>query len=381
MTAQDRLEAWLGLLDAGLPPAPVNRLLAAFGSPEDALGASDSAWLASAGLTPPQCVRLRDSSRDGVRRRRQLEVFHELDMRLVERGRRGYPLRLTEMGEDGPPALFSMGDVRDEDRLAVALVGPRLATPYGLEIARRLAVGFAPLMTVVSGLAAGIDSTAHQAALDAGGRTLGLAACGLDQDYPKGSAPLRERIPGAGALLSAYPPLTRPARHFFPARNHLMAGLSLAVVVVEASEKSGALATARAAADLGRDVHAVPGDITRRNSRGSNALIQEGAGLVTCAADVLADLEGRLDEELSRLRAERLAKAPEPAPAPDPGALAPKLATVLEVLRHAPRQYNELVAELVPGRMSVGELAGALLQLEIRGLARQLPGKTYAAAF
>ncbi|MBI5154927.1 DNA-protecting protein DprA [Candidatus Poribacteria bacterium] len=376
--SEEDLSAWISLLDSGMSSPVLNRLLAAFDSPERVLGAPDAALVRLAGLNDDQCRRLRDAAGDRLRLARQLEAFHANGMRLEVRGGPGFPSSL-ETVENPPPAVFIKGTLVPEDRLAIALVGPRLSTPYGQEVARRLATEFAPLMTVVSGLAIGIDSVAHDAVLKAGGRTIGVAACGLDQDYPKGNGPLRERILEAGALVSAFPPLTKSATHHFPARNHTMAGLVLAVLVIEASEQSGALLTAHAAADEGREVFAVPGDITRRNSRGSNALLQQGAGLATCAADVLAALEPRLDHELRELNARRMSLAD--ALAAEAAASEPELPEaeeiVLETIRHSTRSYDQLLEELVPDTMSVGELAGALLKLELKRLIRQMPGKVY----
>ncbi len=368
--------AWITLMDSGISAAVLRRLTDAFGHPVDVLAARDGDWQALAGLNPDQCRRLRETQRDEARREKQLEVFHATGMRLIQETDVEYPVRLSELGT-APPALFVRGELIEEDRLAVALVGPRMATPYGIEVTRRLATELAPIMTIISGLAVGVDSAAHQMALDAGGRTLGVAACGLDQNYPQGTAALRERIPDAGALISMYPPLTKAATHHFPVRNQLIAALSLAVVIVEASEKSGALVTAQAAVEQGREVFAVPGDITRRNSRGSNRLIADGAGVATCAGDVLATLEGILSAELAELKRQREKAAPKASEKNIPPDLPAPQATLLDALMHTQRQYDELMAEYVPAQMTLGEFAGALLQLEIKGLIKQLPGKIY----
>ncbi len=365
-----RASAWLALADAGLSSGVLARLVASFGGPEEVLAAFDRELAERAGLNADQCRRLRDSSGDRLRRERQLRALAESGQRIVESGDEDWPAMLAEI-PDAPPYLFVRGTILPEDRFAVAMVGPRTATPYGLEVARRLATGFVPTLTVVSGMALGIDSAAHEAALKAGGRTIGVAACGLDQDYPQGNARLRERIPESGAMIGLWPPLTKSRTHFFPQRNELVAALSLAVVIVEAGEKSGALITARAAADIGRDVFAVPGDITRANSRGSNRLLAEGAGVCSCPEDVIAALEPYLrDHTVAR---------PEPAEEP-PANLPESEAVVLQAIRHTTRTYDDLVAELVPARMTLGEVATALLQLELKGLVRQQPGSVYIPA-
>lgn len=376
--SEQRVAAWMALLDSGLSPLLLARLAEAFGSPEAALDTSDARWAAEAGLRPEQCQRLRESARDNLRRKRQVELFHQHGMRLLEMGDAEYPERLREV-KAPPPVLFARGATDPDDRLAVALVGPRMATPYGLEVTRRLATEFAPLMTVVSGLALGIDTAAHEATLRAGGRTIGVAACSLDQDYPKGNEPLRQRMAGEGLLLSAYAPLTKAATHHFPNRNHVMAGMVMAVIVIEASEKSGALLTASAALEAGREVFAVPGDITRRNSRGTNTLLAQGAGVCTGAQDVIAALGEHLEAELEAMKRRRAAESGNGDGAENaaPAGLSPAEAAVLDFIRHTQRQYDDLLASFVPGQMTLGELTTALLQLELRGLVRQQPGKIF----
>jgi DNA processing protein len=374
---RDRLATWCAVLDAGLSSAVVHRALAAMGSPEGLLGADDDTLASRAGLRRDQITRLRESQRDDARRARQLEVFDEHGMTLLEPGEPGWPEGFASLVHP-PPVLFLRGTLRAEDRLALAVVGPRMATPYGLEMAKRFARELAPVLTIVSGGAHGIDSTAHRACLEAGGRTLGVAACSLDQDYPKGNGPLRGEIAGSGALVSIYPPLTKAATHRFPERNVLMAALSLAVLVVEASSTSGALITASAGGELGRDVFAIPGDVTRRNSEGTNGLLRDGAIPATRPSEILAELEVRLDHELIRLRADRVRNAPAPPPPAARPAEGPQ-ALLLDLLEHHERTYDQLLEALVPGALSRGAFATALLQLEIKGLVRQLPGKVYVA--
>lgn len=364
------LAAWMALLDAGLPAAAQHALLAAFGSPQGSLDASDVALRSDGGLNDDQVRRLRESAADRARRARQIEAFERTGQRLVLCTDADYPPRLLDL-DNPPPALFVRGTLEAGDELAVALVGPRAATPYGIEVARRLATQFAPVFAVVSGLALGIDSAAHEHAMKAGGRTIGVAACGLDEDYPQGNGALRERIPSAGALVSPWPPLTKARTHHFPARNTLIAAMSLAVVVVEAGETSGALLTAKSAAELGRDVFAVPGDVTRANSRGSNRLLAEGAGVCTCGEDVIAALA-----EAIRAAGRPGPAAAAPVATADPP-LSPAERALLDAIRHTERRYDDLAGEFVPAAMGMGELAAGLLQLELKGLVRQMPGGAY----
>lgn len=373
-----RLDAWLALMDSTLPWATTSRMVEAFESPESVLDGGAADWIALGGLRPEQAQRLHKVRADRARRAEQMAACERLDIRIVERGDAEFPARLAEW-DSAPPVLFVRGDLRDHDRLAVGMVGSRLATPYGLEVARRLATQFAPTMTVVSGLAVGIDTAAHEATMAAGGRTLGVAACGLDEDYPKGNAAVRERIPSQGALVSAWPPMTRPATHHFPARNELLAALSLAVIVVEAGDRSGSLITASAAADMGRDVFAVPGDITRRNSAGANQLLAQGAGFALSARDVIGALAPRLDEELATLLRERAAGGkPSPAEEGSGGGLPPEEEILLQALEDGPRTHDELLAALTPDPLEAGALSGALLMLELKAMIDKRPGGLYS---
>jgi len=369
----DRLKAWLALSDAALPSVTVSSLINTFSSPLSAVKAGRDSW-AQAGLNSKQQVRLSESLGDHARHDRQLEVMQQFGIRVVEHRDGEYPSTLANR-PGSPPILFVIGEILPTDAACVSLVGPRAATPYGLEVARRFATDLAPVVTVASGLALGIDSAAHEAALNAGGRTIGVAACGLDTDYPKGNARLRQRIAeGGGALVSTFAPLTKTKTHHFPMRNAVMASLSLAVVVVEAGESSGALGTASAAAEVGAEVFAVPGDITRLNSKGSNQLIAQGAGVATQGSDVLSAIETPLRAIFEETEKAPIAEEKDPSQQPD---RPPDEAMILEAIRHHERHYDELVAEFTPEPLSVGDLAQALLNLEIEGAIRRAPNNSF----
>lgn len=201
-----------------------------------------------------------------------------------------YPRILREI-PGPPPVLYYRGTLPAQDEPTVAIVGTRRATSYGREATTRIAADLAGAgVTVVSGLAKGIDGFAHRAALDAGGRSIGVLASGVDIIYPPEHRHLAERIVECGALVSDYPPGTKPDAPNFPARNRIISGLSLATVVVEAPTRSGALITVGFAADQGRDVYAVPGSILSTASAGSNQLLRQGATPLTTAAELLDDL-------------------------------------------------------------------------------------------
>lgn len=198
-----------------------------------------------------------------------------------------YPPLLSSI-PDPPPVLWAMGDVTHLFKPGIAIVGSRTATPHGLEMARRFASDLSSAgFVITSGLARGIDSVAHSAALAAGGATIAVLGCGVDRIYPAEHTELARSIRSAGAVVSEFPPLCPPLPHHFPLRNRIISGLSHAVVVVEAGEKSGALITASAAAEQGRDVFVVPGPVASGRNRGGHLLIRDGAALAESAQDIL----------------------------------------------------------------------------------------------
>jgi len=212
------------------------------------------------------------------------------DIRWVARSDPAFPTRLRSI-HDPPPGLFvrGAGDVDLLHSLGVAIVGARSCSDYGAHVARSFAEALARTgVVVVSGLARGVDGWAHRGALDGGGETIAVLGCGIDRDYPRAHAALAARIVETGLIVSEYPPGVEPAPWRFPARNRIVAGLAAATVVVEARERSGALITADLALEEGREVLAVPGEITAALSRGSNALLRAGATPATSVADVLA---------------------------------------------------------------------------------------------
>lgn len=276
-----------------------------------------------------------------------------------------------------PPLLYVRGKIEPMDCFAVSVIGSRRATQYGRMVAQEFTSRLVRAgLAIVSGFARGIDSVAHRAALDHGGRTLAVLGNGLAVCYPQENARLADSIAESGALISEYPMNTPPDRFNFPERNHLIAALGLGTLVVEAAEKSGALITAREALEENRFVFAVPGDITRENSRGCNALIQSGAKLVQSADDILAEMHG----VLRGLVREQDASADTPNNgAPSPAAsLSPEEQMVYELLRQEPQCFDVLLSQLDPERFGVQQLATVLLSLEMKRCIKQLPGRLYA---
>jgi DNA processing protein len=285
-----------------------------------------------------------------------------------------YPSRLAEV-PDAPATLHVRGALADADALAVAIVGSRRATPYGLEVAETLAADLAARgVTIVSGLARGIDAAAHRGALRVGGRTLAVLGSGIDVIYPPENRRLAAEIAERGALLSQFAPGTPPLPQNFPTRNQVIAALSLAVVVVEAAEKSGSLITARLAAELGREVLAVPGRITAPESRGANRLIQDGAHVAMGWEDVVGVLPERWKARVTATagigRAGAAAAAGRGAVEGEPNGYR----SILELLGEDPIDIDHVIER---SGLGAGRVSAALLELELEGRVRQIEGKRF----
>lgn len=294
----------------------------------------------------------------------QRELAGRAGARLILERDEDYP-RLLKTIFNPPPFLLLRGEIREEDALALAIVGSRHATPYGLAVAERLASELAVRgVTIVSGFARGIDTAAHRGALAGGGRTIAVLGSGVDVVYPPENRRLVSQVLERGALVSQFAMGTPALAWHFPVRNRTIAGLALGTIIVEAAERSGALITAGYSGELGREVFAVPGPITSELSRGTNRLIQDGAKLVQQWEDVVAELP----ETWRRcLREAAGAPACEPVREPDEGKL-------LELVGSEPVHIDRLIAQSgVPS----GRTAALLLALELKGRVRQLPGQRY----
>jgi len=279
-----------------------------------------------------------------------------------------YPALLA--GVPSPPELDVRGAFDAVDALAIAIVGARAASAYGLEVAEALAGELAARgVTIVSGLARGIDTAAHRGALNAGGRTIAVLGSGIERVYPPENRPLAEKIVGQGMLVSQFARDAEALPFHFPLRNRTLAGLALGVVVVEAAERSGALITAGLAADLGREVFAVPGRITSPASRGTNGLLRDGAKLVGHWSDIVAELSEPWRERIAAAGACVATTAP---PAPDTDE-----ARLLEGLRvDEPQHIERLIART---EIDAARASAALTALELTGWARQLGGQRWVA--
>jgi DNA processing protein len=344
----------------GLGPRLTAALLQKFGSATAALRAS-AAQLQD---VPYVGAKLAGELAEAVGRvniEKELEQLDRHGVRLLALGNPDYPTALAPI-PDPPHLLYMRGALGPADAKAVALVGSRNCSSYGKRITERLATGLARAgYTIVSGLARGIDGVAHRAALQAGGRTLGVLAGGLSRIYPPEHADLAREIEASGALLSEATMDQEPLPAMFPARNRIISGLCRGVVVIEAADRSGALLTATHAGDQGRPVMAVPGPVDHASSGGTNALIRKGAVLVRGPEDVLEELEG-------------LPGMQSPEPAAPPPALDETQRRIWDFLGEGPRHLDEMVQAL---GIEAGPLSGKLLMLEMKKAVRRLPGNRF----
>jgi len=356
------IEYWVGFnIVPAIGPAKIRALLDHFGDLEAAWRA-DAGALAQAGLD-------RLAIRNLVRMRDQLDLEAEMDKLARHQVTpltwedEAYPSLLKQIYAP-PPVLYVRGQLLPDDEWAVGLVGTRRATAYGKQVARMLGQDLArSRVTVVSGLARGIDAIAHQAALDAGGRTIAVMACGLDRVYPPEHRNLAHAIMERGALVSDYPLGTPPEAGNFPPRNRIISGLSLGVVVIEAGSRSGALITAEFAAEQGREVFAVPGNIVSRASTGCNRLIHDGAKMVLDVQDIL--------EELNLTMVEVQAQAREILPADETEA------QLLDLVSDAPVHVDEICRQ---SELPIHQVSSALAMMELKGMVRQVGGMNYILA-
>ena len=358
----DDLHYYIGFnLVNGIGPARLDRLISFFGSLAEAWNAAPGD-LQLAGLdtrTVEALVAVR-SGRDLEAERVKLA---EAGVRPISRDDPAYPVHLRGL-DNAPPLLYVRGTLADNDRWALAVVGTRAASTYGRDVTRKLVAELAAAgVTVVSGLALGIDTAAHEAALAAGGRTLAVLGSGVDHIYPYANRRLGHAITSQGALISEYPLGTKPVAANFPARNRIISGLALGVLVVEAPARSGALITVEFALEQGRDVFAAPGSIFSPKSEGPHRLLRDGATIVTRVDDILEALN--LHDAV-----EQQAVA---AAMPD----TPEEAALLKLVEAEPRHIDAISRDsaLAPPLVSA-----TLAMLELKGLVKQVGGMRYVLA-
>lgn len=353
---------WIGFnIVKGIGPAKVRRLLDHFGDLALAWEATGDE-LTAAGLDKRSAENVL-AARKTLDLDRVLNRVEQLGLTIITWDSPDYPANLSTIAQP-PPVLYVKGALTPADEWAVGMVGTRRATAYGREVARDLASQLAANgVTVVSGLARGIDSVAHKAALDAGGRTIAVLGCGLDYVYPAENRPLAEAIAQAGAVVSDYALGTQPDAINFPPRNRIISGLSKGVVVVESPEGGGALITADFAAEQGRDVFAVPGSILAAACRGTNKLIQHGAKPVLGVNDILEELNLTLVTEHKQARLALPANDTEQR--------------LLACMSDDPIHVDEIGAQVA---LPISQITGTLALMELKGMVRQVGGMNYIVA-
>jgi DNA processing protein len=356
---------WIGLKAVpGIGNVAFRRLLERFDTPEAALKASPASYAGIKGMSPAVI----DGIKTGEWRRFAEEECRRLETssaRLVTYLSCDYPKSLFEI-PDPPPFLYIKGELRSHE-LSIAIVGSRRATSYGLMTTGKLAEELASHgVCIVSGMARGVDTAAHKGALQAGGRTVGVLGCGVDKIYPPENRSLFVEMSDKGCLVSEFPLGTLPLAENFPRRNRIISGLSSGVLVVEAAEKSGSLITAQYALEHGRDVYAVPGNISFATSRGCNRLIKQGAKLVDCVEDILEELPGGSPAFSDAPLFQRPSRT---------FALTPKEAAIFELLARSPLHIDDIISQT---ELTAGEVSSMLLHLELKGAVTPLPGTHYA---
>jgi len=364
----EHLIPWFQLKSVpGIGNLMFKRLIDRCGSPEAVLEASDSSLAEVDGMTP-RLIRALRNPPDANRFKAELTGTAERGFGIVTCKDPAYPQLLREI-PDPPPFLYVYGRLT-ASRRKIAVVGSRNATRYGLDTARHLSSDLTALgLTVVSGMATGIDTAAHEGAMMRGGETIAVLGSGLQRVYPAANRRLFHRIAENGAVVSEYPLDTGPDAHHFPVRNRIISGMSLGTVVVEAGMRSGSLITARLAAEQNREVFAVPGSIHSFKSTGTHTLIKRGAKLVEHSGDVIEELSAQLPP---------LPAGAGTSPGSDPTeafGLTDEEARVMQAMDAYPVHIDELVRKL---QIDAGQLSGILLQLEIKGVIQQMPGKLFS---
>jgi len=356
---------WLALsLIPGIGSVLIQRLLDRFKTPEAVFLAPMKELVKIEGLGKKLVGEIQKGPLEKMVER-ELSLLKEVGGKIVTIKDDDYPNRLKDI-YDPPALLYVRGELRREDELAVAIVGSRKTSPYGRWITEKIGQDLARHgVTVVSGMARGIDSVAHKGALQGGGRTIAVLGCGVDVIYPSENRNLFHEIIEHGAILSEFPMGSPPEGGHFPRRNRIISGLSIGAVIVQASAVSGSLITARYALEQGRDVFAVPGNVGAEGSRGTNQLIKQGAKLVESSEDILEEILPQYSRERETpLRGE--------TPVPN---LTEEEGVLYRLLGETPLHIDAIIRE---SKWDPGKVSSLLLNLELKGLISQWPGKCFS---
>ncbi len=360
--------SWIALKSvAGVGNLLFRRLLDRFETPEAVICADASALTTVEGISAAMARRIRAADPDAPEIRRELSRAADAGFQLVTLGDQHYPQLLSQI-PDPPPVLYVLGTLM-ADAAAIAVVGSRNATQYGREVARQLAADLSKMgVTVVSGMAAGIDTAAHNGAIDGGGQTVAVLGSGLNRIYPSQNSGLYHKIAVHGAVISEFALDADPDARHFPKRNRVISGMSLGTIVVEATRRSGSLITARMALEQNREVFAVPGSVHSFKSTGPHHLIRQGAKLVEHARHVLEELHLTAPDDSRGTARDSTVSGVD---------LSEAEKRVVAALEAYPVDADTLGRRI---DMAPGDLAGMLLQLELKGIVQQLPGHQYILA-
>jgi DNA processing protein len=371
---------WLALsLTPGLGPTRGRKLAERFGNVAEIFQAS---------LTELEAENLQAQSAQHIALGKSLELAHDETAKAIAAGVQVicredalWPARLNEI-YDPPLVLYVRGSAEVLSRPGIAVIGTRHPTPYGIGMAERLACDLAARgLAIFSGMARGVDAAGHRGAINAKGKTVAVFGTGVDVIYPRENKKISDAILELnGALISEFPLETFAAPQNFPIRNRIISGLSLGVLVVEAGEYSGTRITARCALEQSREIFAVPGNVTSRNSWGPNTLIKQGAKLTATWEDVWEELPAEVKQQLE---SERTPAASEEKPAKSlfSDELSPGERKILSILRQDESTHIDVLVEKLEGQVSSSEIFTALFELEMSGKVRQLPGKNFVKAF
>lgn len=367
----DEIRYWLALVNIkDVGPATIKRLLYVFKTPKNIFNATFSEICDIQGIKENQSKNIKEFN-EWEKIDREIQKIKKNDIKIITFTSSDYPESLKQI--DSPPILlYSKGDLKEDDKFSVAIVGSRLMTEYGKRVAEKIASELASYgLTIVSGMARGIDTASHKGALKAGGRSIAVLGCGIDRPYPYENTELLKSLSKSGCVLSEFPLGTPPNKENFPRRNRIISGLSLGVVVVEASRESGSLITVNYALEQNKEVFAVPGNITSKVSQGTNELIKKGAKPVLDVKDILEELHPHLMAFKKYATKSLSAKGAIPAQAVE---MTDDEKKVFAVLGNEPFHIDNIARNLgLPSH----KLLGILLNLEIKGIVRQTEGKNF----
>ncbi|HMF92199.1 MAG TPA: DNA-processing protein DprA [Candidatus Angelobacter sp.] len=372
---------WLALaLTPGLGPTRGRKLVEHFSKVEDIFQAS---------LTELEALHLQAQSAQHIALGKSLELAHEeyakavaAGIRILSREDQDWPSRLSEI-YDPPLVLYVRGNVETLARPGIAIVGTRHPTPYGIGMAERLAGDLAARgLTIFSGMARGVDTAGHRGAIKAKGKTVAVFGTGVDVIYPRENKKIAESILElGGTLVSEFPLATFAAPQNFPIRNRIISGMALGVLVVEAGEYSGTRITARCALEQSRELFAVPGNVTSRNSWGPNTLIKQGAKLTATWEDVWEELPASVREQLESEHGPAASEEKPETPSMFGQEMSPKERKLLSVIRQDEAIHIDQIIERVEPELSSSEVFAILFELELNGRIKQLPGKNFVRSF